>query len=415
MMHIGAAGVLVIGAGQAGFELASSLRDLGYDGVIRIIGDEPELPYQRPPLSKAFLTTSLETSSLQYQGNGYFAKARIDLVTDARAVSIDRVARRVQLATGQGLEYGHLVLATGARNRMLSGISELQGVHSLRDLADAMALRKRLDSVKKMVVVGAGFLGLEIAAAARSRGITVHVLEAASLPLSRNASPMISRFFIDHHRALGVHLKLGSCVTKLHGTNSSLEAVECDDGTLIEADLVLISIGVVPNDELARNAELAVGNGIIVDSNLVTADPAISAIGDCASFPIANGAGMIRLESIQNAMDQARSVAERLVGRPRSYTAVPWFWSEQGGVRLQIAGLSTGYDLVVTRGKQEEGRFSTFCFKGGELVCVESINRPADHMAARKILTRHISLRPDEATDPDFNISGRAKAEPTTV
>jgi len=406
--------VVVVGAGQAGFQVAASLREGGFTGRIRLIGDEPGLPYQRPPLSKAYLAGKSDRIALNLRAEAFYTQAAIEVVSGQTVTGIDRARRTVRLANGETIAYGHLVLATGARNRPLPVPgSNLGGVLQLRSADDAEALKQRLPDLKRLVIIGAGFIGLEIAATASARGIAVTVLEATSRPMARALSEAMSEFFRNIHEKAGVHLVFGTAVTGICGEAGRATAVETADGQKFDADLVVVGVGVLPNVELAAEAGLAVENGIIVDGNLLTSDPAISAIGDCAAFdqPFAEGKRG-RVESVQNAVDQARCVAARLVGNARPYRAIPWFWSDQGPYKLQIAGMSTPHDLSVVRGNPESGAFSVFCFRNGRLAGVESVNKPADHMVARKLIMAGTPLSPQEAADTAFDLKARAAEAP---
>lgn len=394
------AAIVVVGAGQSGFQVAASLRDNGHRGRIVLIGEEPGLPYQRPPLSKAYLTGKADEAALRLRSESFYAERGIELRAAERAVAIDRVSRRVCLGSGAELAYGHLVLATGSRNRPLPVPgAELDGVFQLRTLADAEALRSRLAGLRRAVVVGAGFIGLEFAAVAASLGIAVTVLEARSRPMSRMVSGAVSDFFGDAHAGMGVRLEFGAVATRILRSAGRATGVETADGREVAAELVLVGIGVVPNDELAAAAGLAVSDGVVVDAHLRTSDPRISAIGDCARFPDPVSGGLVRLESVQNGVDQARCVAARLCGGLERYAAVPWFWSDQGPYKLQIAGLGDGSDGSVLRGKPSSGAFSVFRYRDDRLVSVESVNRPADHMLARRLLASGTPLPPEHAAD----------------
>ncbi len=404
--------VVIVGSGQGGFQTGASLRDEGFAGRIVLVGEEPGLPYQRPPLSKAYLTGKQDAEGLQLRAPAFYEERGIELLAPDRAVRIDRGNRVVHLGSGGALAYGHLVLATGARNRLLPVPgADLDGVLSLRSLADAEAIRARLDAVRRLVVVGAGFIGLEFAAVAAARGIDVTVLEATSRPMSRAVSVPISRFFLEAHERAGVRLAMGAVVVRVTGEGGRATGVETGEGLHVPADLVVVGIGVVPNVELAADAGLAVANGIVVDDHLRTADPAISALGDCAVYPGAFAGGApTRLESVQNAVDGARCVAARLAGRPSPFAAVPWFWSDQGPLKLQIAGLAIPHDETVVRGDPETGSFSVFCYEGRRLAAVESVNRAADHMIARRLLAKGLALTRAEAGDPGLDLKARATA-----
>ena len=398
--------VVILGAGQAGLQVASSLRESGFGGRIRLLGDEPYPPYQRPPLSKTFLSGAAAEDALFMQEESCFADQGIDFFAGARAVAIDRANSRVDLASGPPVPYGHLVLATGARNRQLPCVEgAMAGVVSIRTLDDSRRLKRALAGARRVVVVGAGFLGLEVATVAIAAGCAVDVLEAGPTALGRVVSAPMSRAFQRRHAAAGVRFRFADSVVAIHAGHGTASGVELGGGTRIAADLILIAIGVVPNAELAAAAGLAVHDGIVVDEFLLTEDPAISAIGDCACFPYAADAGrMVRLESVQNAVDQARCVAQRLTGHAARYDQVPLFWSDQAGARLQIAGIAQPGDAAVTRGDPDGAGFSVFRYHGDRLVAVESVNRLPDHMQARRLLKARVSPAPEEAANPAFDL-----------
>jgi 3-phenylpropionate/trans-cinnamate dioxygenase ferredoxin reductase subunit len=404
--------VLVLGTGQAGLQVAASLREKGFAGRIRLIGDEPGLPYQRPPLSKAYLTGKSDRAALNLRSDGFFRQFDIQISPEQRAVQIDRDRKLIHLANKEVVPYGHLVLATGSRNRTLPiPGTDLDGVLQLRSAQDADALRLRLPDLKQLVIVGAGFIGLEVAAVATSFGVEVTVLEASSRPMSRALSVPMSDFFKTAHEKTGVRFSFNATVTAINGRGGRATSVATADGGIFPADLVLVSVGVVANDALAAQAGLAVDNGVVVDENLLTLDPSISAIGDCAAYPqpFAGGA-RTRLESVQNAIDHGRCVAARLTGQVHPYRAVPWFWSDQGPLKLQIAGISMPHEDSVLRGEASSAAFSVFCFRGGKLAGVESVNRAADHMIARRLLSSAAALTPAEAADITFDLKARAGA-----
>jgi len=405
--------VAIVGAGQAGFQSAASLRDNGFDGRVVLIGDEPVLPYQRPPLSKTYLAGQSGVGDLWLRPVEFYAKQEIDLVYGDPATAIDRGRHRLQLASGMEFTWDQLILATGARCRPLAVPgAELDGVLVLRTLADADVLRHRLKEAREVVVVGAGFIGLEFAAVARACGAHVHIIEITHHPMGRVVSAPVSRFFTEAHVAWGAEVALGTGVTRILGAGGRVGGVETSDGRRIPADLVLICIGVIPNAELAGDAGLEVDNGIVVDEYLTTGDPGICAIGDCANFPTPFAPVRVRLESVQNAVDQGRSVAERITGRPMPYQRVPWFWSDQGDLKLQIAGITTGHDTSVLRGNPADRNFSVFCFLSGRLIGVESVNRTADHVVARRLLAGDPELSPEQAADEKYDLRAHARRLP---
>jgi 3-phenylpropionate/trans-cinnamate dioxygenase ferredoxin reductase component len=398
--------VLIVGAGHAGFQLAASLRQHGFGERIGLINDEAHLPYQRPPLSKAYLKGEGRPDSLMFRPDKFYRDQNIELMAD-RAVSIDRGARRLLLASGASLDYGHLVLATGARNRLLDiPNANLKDVLYLRTLDESEALRQRITSGQRVVVIGAGFIGLEFAATARARGLEVDVAELGARVMARAVTAEISQFFQDRHTAAGIRIHLGVQATSIESDGANVTGVSLSDGRHVPADLVVVGVGVLPNIELAAQAGLSVAAGIIVNEQLLTSDPDISAVGDCALFASPRFGGSLRLESVQNASDHARCVAARLTGDAKTYDGLPWFWSDQGPDKLQIAGLTTGYDQVVVRGDPGQGSFSAFCYKSGQLVGIESINRASDHVFGRKILGLNRSIRPEQAADLSFDLKG---------
>jgi 3-phenylpropionate/trans-cinnamate dioxygenase ferredoxin reductase component len=406
--------VAIVGAGQAGFQTAASLHQDGFAGRIMLIGDEPVMPYQRPPLSKSYLAGQSGVDELWLRPAEFYAKQHIELMYGDPATAIDREKRRLQLGSGREISWDHLVFATGARCRPLPVPgADLDGVFPLRTLADADVLQQRLAEANDIVVVGAGFIGLEFAAVAIARGARVHIIEITHHPMGRVVSVPTSRFFTDAHAQRGARVSLGVGVTRILSNGSGrVDEVETTDGRRIAADLVLICIGVIPNAELAQQAGLAVDNGIVVDEYLITGDPAISAIGDCANFPTLFAPSRVRLESVQNAVDQARCVAARLTGRSEPYQKVPWFWSDQGDLKLQIAGITVGHDQSVVRGDPAARSFSVFCFRGDRLIGIESVNRTADHVAARRILSGEPGLSPQQAADENYDLRAHARRLP---
>jgi 3-phenylpropionate/trans-cinnamate dioxygenase ferredoxin reductase component len=405
--------VVIVGAGHGGFQLAASLRQHGFDGRIMLLTEEPVLPYQRPPLSKDYLDGKIDFDLLLMRPEAFYRDHGIDLLRGTRAEAIDRAGKTLRLASGERLSYDHLVLATGARNRVppLPGI-ELDGVCYLRTLAETHDLRDRLAAAEHLVVIGAGFIGLEFAAVARSHGKPVHILELTHRVMGRVVCVETSHFFAEAHRRAGVEFSFGAQAVRIAGQNGRVDHLELADGRKLPADLVLISIGVIPNGEIAAVAGLAVQNGIVVDAELKTEDPAISAIGDCTSFPCVHAGGnMTRLEAVQNAADHARTVADRITGKAHPYAALPWFWTEQGPLRLQIAGLTIGHDRTVVRGNLEAGEFSVFCYRGDALLGIESVNRPADHAHARRILAAGRQVAPEQAADKSFDLRAAASAK----
>lgn len=400
-------GIVILGAGQAGLQCAASLREGGYDGAIMLLGAETHPPYQRPPLSKAVLLGTQDSAAVTLRDAAWFTDQRIGLRLGVRATAIDRAG--LSLATSAGaVAYERLVLATGARARGLAlPGADLQGVHQLRGLDDALALREALAAVASVVVIGGGFIGLEVAAVAARLGKRVCVLEAGDRLMARAVSPAISAAFLALHRNAGTEVRLAARLTAIEGEDR-VAAVRLADGTRIEAGLVLLGVGSVPATELAEAAGLPCPNGVLVDAHMSTADANVLAIGDVALHPNPHAGGLVRLESVQGAVDQAKCAALTLLGRPVPYAALPWFWSDQFDAKLQIAGLALAHDQAVLRGAPESGRFSVFLYTKGRLVAVESVNRPAEHMLARRLLSTGRSLPPVNAADTGFDLKGWA-------
>ncbi|HZY12578.1 MAG TPA: FAD-dependent oxidoreductase [Beijerinckiaceae bacterium] len=398
--------IVIAGTGQAGFQTAASLRQDGFDGPVIIIGDEPGLPYQRPPLSKAYLMGKTSAEALSFRPEKFFVDNKIEVLAQTRVTAIDRTNKRVALSSGGALEYDHLVLALGAHNRALPiPGADLKGVFGLRTLADADAIEAMLADAQEVVVAGAGFIGLEFAAVASALGKSVHVLELADRPMARAVSPAMSQLFAEAHQSWGVQIDFGQGLARIQGKSGRVSGVETTNGRRRAADIIVVGIGVLPNVAIAAEAGLDIDNGIKVDAALVTCDPHISAIGDCASFPSPYAGSHIRLESVQNAADHGRAVAARLMGKAAPYAAVPWFWSDQRDLKLQIAGLSIGADETIVAGNPDERRMSALCFRRDKLIAVESVNRGSDHVAARKIFGRGApALTAAEASKPDFDL-----------
>ncbi len=380
--------VLIIGGGQGGYQTAFSLRAEGYGGSITIVGEEPHLPYQRPPLSKGLLLGKQQERHVFLRVAEFYEKQNIRLISGTHVQSLRETP----------VSYEWLVLATGARNRHLTCPGAEHALY-LRTLDESQAVKQRLEAAASVVVIGGGFVGLEIAAAARMLGKDATVIEAQPRLMARVAAPEVSQYFREQHEARGVRVLLNSFVERLEPN-----AVILRDETSVQADLIIAGIGVVPNDELAREAGLAVGNGISVDEFLRTSNPHIFAIGDCAEYPSRYADGRVRLESVQNAVDQATCVAKAICGKPEPYTAAPWFWSNQFDIQLQTAGLAIGFDQTILRGDPTSNKFSVFYYREGILKAVDSINQAAEHMTARKLIAAKANVAPDQAADAGFDL-----------
>ncbi len=397
--------VLIVGGGQAGVQLCMALRREKYDGPISLYCGESEYPYHRPPLSKSYVTGDSDDDKLPMRPASFYEKNEIDVKLGVSVTQLDTANRQI-IAAGTHAPYDTLVLATGARPRLLDWQQNPPaGVFSLRDLADARQIRARLGTCRSLVVIGAGFIGLELAAAAAAKGVQVTVFETADRVMGRAVAPLISRWFEDTHRGAGIDIRLGTSVSGIEQKQDAVSAVNCADGSTLDADMVVVGIGVVPNVELAEAAGIECDGGILVDEFCRTRTASIYAAGDCATHENRFADGRrLRLESIQNATDQARTIATAAAGVPKPYSAVPWFWSDQGAHKLQMAGLSFDADDFVERGDREAGRFSVFHYRRDKLLAVDSVNESRDHMVARKLIEASISPTPEQASDSGFDL-----------
>jgi 3-phenylpropionate/trans-cinnamate dioxygenase ferredoxin reductase subunit len=399
--------LVIVGASYAGVQLAASARELGFDGRIVLLGDEPDAPYQRPPLSKGFLTGSYAESRLPLRSQAFFDEERIEWMPSTRATYIDREQREIELQDGSRIGYHHLALTTGARVRKLECRgAALDAVHYLRDLGDARRLALAARTARRAVVIGGGYIGLEAAASLRQQGVEVSVVETEARLLARVASPWMSDFMLRVHVDHGVKFEFGRKVVALHDTRGGV-SVELDDGARLPCDIVVVGIGVIPNTELAADCGLQVAGGILVDESARTSDASIVAAGDCASFVphwAPPGTRACRIESVQNANDLAKTAAASVLGKPETYRAVPWFWSDQYDLKLQMAGVNAGFTDHAMHGSVEDRKFSLFYFRDDKLIAVDSINRPQDHMLARKLLANGSHVTPQDVRDPAFDL-----------
>ncbi len=376
-------GIVIVGAGQAGAALAAKARALGYDGPVTIIGQEPAPPYQRPPLSKAYLMGQMQADRLWLRSPEFYTENAITLRLGQTVSAIDPAGKTITVA-GQSLPYDHLALTTGSTPRRLPAAigGALAGVYTVRNLADVDAMQPEFAAGRTVVIVGGGYIGLEAAAVARKLGLKVHVIEMAPRILQRVAAPETSAYIAAMHRAHGVEIHEGTGLDRILGQTRAT-GVRLTDGRQIASDFVIVGVGVTPNSDLAQAAGLTIDNGIATDDFGCTSDPAIWAAGDCASFPYQGG--RVRLESVGNAIDQAEAVAANMLGAGAAYEAKPWFWSDQYDCKLQIAGLNTGYDTVVTRGPEGEA-ISFWYFQGDRLLAVDAMNDPRGYMVGKRLI-----------------------------
>ena len=394
-------GIVIVGAGHAGGSAAAFLRQYGYPGRITVIGEEPLPPYQRPPLSKAWLKGEADEEALQLRPFSFYDEEHIALRLDTRVEAVDRWNKQVVLKGGERVAYDRLILATGARARKLPlPGAELEGVLELRTAADAEALKRALGPGKRLAVIGGGYIGLEAAASARALGADAIVVEREPRLLARVACTALSEFFLSYHRSKGVSFALSAQATHLEGRDGRVAAIHFQNGKPIACDAVLVGIGVIPNDDIARAAGLDCHDGVLVDLTAKTSDPAIYAVGDCTRRPLPIYGQVGRLESVPNALEQAKQAAADICGRPPPAREVPWFWSDQYDIKLQIAGLLIDVDRTVIRGEPRFGRFAVFHLSEDcRVQCVEAVNAPAEFMGGRQLIGSRKQVALDRLRD----------------
>lgn len=403
-----ASSIAIIGGGQAGGEVATLLRQNRFEGRIVLFGEEEHLPYQRPPLSKSYLAGEIDADALIYKAAVAYERANVEMRLGLRVDRIDRGGKRLLLSGGEAFDYDKLVIATGGRAREL-GVAgaHLANIFYLRNIADVEALRPHLRAGRRLVIVGGGYVGLEVAAVAIKRGLEVTVLEGAQRVLARVTAPELSAFYERVHREAGVVIRTGVTVSGFApgSDGAGVGAVHCGEDLSIAADCVVIGIGLVPNTELAEQAELTIDEGILVDDFCRTNDPDIFAIGDCSAHAHHGFLRRkVRLESVPNALEQARCVAATLTGKPRPPAAAPWFWSDQYELKLQMVGLSEGYEHLVTRGATDSSSFIAFYLKEGKVIAADAVNRPAEFMAAKRLVGERMSAPLDALADESVSL-----------
>lgn len=395
---------IIIGAGHAGGELAIALRNEGWEGRILLLGEEAHLPYHRPPLSKAYLAGSMEKSSLSIRPQMAYDKANVEFIGGVRVSRIDRANQRLELADGSQLAYDKLAIATGGRPRPLSvpnsAVAErCANVHYLRTLDDVEQIRAQLAPGKRLAIVGGGYIGLEVAASAIAQGLQVTVLEALPRVLQRVTAAELSAYYERKHREAGVDIRTGVQVADLEVTGDAVTAVLCADGSRLAADLVVVGIGLLANTELAAEAGLQVDNGILVDEHAQTSDPHIYAAGDCTNHPNALLGRRLRLESVPNALEQSRVAAANMAGKAKTYASMPWFWSDQYELKLKMVGLSESFERLVLRGDPATDSFSAFYLKGDKVLAADTVNRPQDFIAAKRLVAEGIAVADAQLAD----------------
>lgn len=403
--------IVIVGAGQAAAQAIDTLKRKDYRGRISLIGEEPFVPYQRPPLSKKYLAGTFERERLVLRQESYYREHGIELRLGRRCTEIDRRAQRVLLDDGEALGYDALLLATGSRPRRLQiPGAQLPGVHYLRTLADVDAIQARLEEARGVAVIGGGYIGLEVAATCRELGREATVLELADRVMSRVVCPEVSRFFEAEHTGRGVRIVLGARAAAIVG-DGRVEGVRCADGSVHPAELVVVGVGAVAADELAAQAGIECADGILVDEHCRTSDSRIYAAGDCTNHPSLRYGRRLRLESVDGAFEQGTVAALNMLGTPTVYDKVPWFWSDQYDLKLIIVGLAFDHDEVVLRGDPAGRAFSACYLKAGELVAIDTVNRQKDQMAARKLIAARARLDRAKLADPEIALKDCAQAE----
>ena len=394
--------VVIAGAGHAAGQLVASLKQQKFDGQIVLIGDEAYLPYQRPPLSKKFLSGDLAVERLYVKPPAFYDDPQIELRLETVITKIDRDSKTLRTESGDDISYDKLILALGSRVRRLTiDGADLAGVHYLRSIDDVDGIRAEMQNRKNAVIVGAGYIGLEVAAVARQLGLDVTVIEMTDRVMSRVVSPEISDFYQIEHTNQGVRLRLSTGIQAMHG-EGRIDAVETEDGELIPADFVVVGVGILPNTELAIEAGLRVDDGIVVDDRCQTSDPSIYAVGDCTRHPNAIYDRQLRLESVHNALEQAKTAVINICGGQSHYSQVPWFWSDQYDLKLQIAGLSTDYDDVIIRGNPADRSFACLYLRDGRLIATDAVNSPKEFVHSKALIAGRKQLDRDRLADTDI-------------
>ncbi len=402
--------VAIAGAGHAAGQVVATLKQKKFEGTITLVGEEPWLPYQRPPLSKKYLAGELDAERLHFKPQNFYDVPGIEVRLEARIDAIDRAGKALSLAGDESIAYDTLVIATGAQPRTLDvpGV-DLQGIHYLRTIADVNAIRDQLAKGTRLAIVGAGYIGLEVAAVASQLGADVTVLEMEDRVMSRVVSPAISDFYQKEHAAHGVNIMLSTGVSGFSG-KEKVSAVELSNGDQVAAELVVIGIGIVPDTELASDAGLEVDNGIVVDDHCRTSDPAIYAVGDCTQHPNEILGYRVRLESVHNALEQAKTAASNICGEDTRYAQVPWFWSDQYDIKLQIAGLSQGYDQVIVRGAPDSRSFACLYLREGQLIAVDAVNSPREFMQSKTLIAAHARIDPELLANTEVELKNLGDA-----
>lgn len=397
------AGIVIIGAGQGAGQAAASLRQLGYEGSVTVLGEEAFPPYQRPPLSKQYLSGEMPLERVYVRAEKFYTDKNIDLRTNTRVTALDVDAKTVTTESGDAIAYDKLMIATGSRPRKLSiEGSDLTGIHYLRTIADVDGIAKAMKTAKNLVIVGGGYIGLEVASVAATAGLNVSVLEMEDRILQRVTTPEMSAYYDQLHTGRGVNIMTNTGVSGFEGSNDgNVEKVVCGD-TSIAADLVIVGIGIIPNIELAADAGITCENGIFVNDHCQTSNPDVYAIGDCSNHPNPILNRRLRLESVPNAMEQARVACANMCGDDKIYAAIPWFWSDQYELKLQMVGFSSDGDTQVLRGDQSENKFAVFYLKDGAVVAVDAVNSPREFMICKQLYGKQVDA--EKLADPEVDL-----------
>ena len=387
--------LVIVGGGQSAAQCVLTLKRNDFKTKITLISEEKHIPYQRPPLSKEYLSDEVALERVYMKSKEFYDQNNVEIISSTKVISIDRNKKSLTLSNTENLQYENLVLATGSRVRKLEVEgSHLSNINYLRTIEEADQLKKYFKLGKKLVVIGAGYIGLEVAAAAIKKGLGVTVIEMDDRVMKRTVDPIISKYFDSLHRSKGAEIILNAALERFEG-RKEVEKVICSNGKILEADGVVVGVGIIPNQEIAKSAGLKCNNGIVVDKFGRTEDPFIFACGDCTNHPNPSLNKNLRLESVHNALEQAKTVAFSLIGKPEKYDQIPWFWSDQYEEKLQIVGLSGDHDEIVTRGSMAEGNFMLFFLKKGELIAINSVNNPKEFLISKKLVANKLKISSD--------------------
>ena len=401
--------LVIVGGGQSAAQCVLTLKRNDFKNKITLISEEKHIPYQRPPLSKEYLSDEVALERVYMKSKEFYDQNNVEIISSTKVIAIDRSKKSLTLSNTENLQYENLVLATGSRVRKLEVEgSHLSNINYLRTIEEADQLKKYFKLGKKLVVIGAGYIGLEVAAAAIKKGLGVTVIEMADRVMNRTVDPIISKYFDSLHRSKGAEIILNAALERFEG-RKQVEKVICSNGKILEADGVVVGVGIMPNQEIAKSAGLTCNNGIVVDEYGRTEDPFIFACGDCTNHPNPSLNKNLRLESVHNALEQAKTVAFSLIGKPKKYDQVPWFWSDQYEEKLQIVGLSEDHDEIVTRGSMTERNFMLFYLKKGELIAINSVNNPKEFLISKKLVANKLKISSDVLCDQSTDLKNLLK------